>query len=87
MLITLLRIKRNENMKYLGMILIAFGLVDFVGSYLDFDLWTGFLGITLPDLLWQFSAYIECIVGYFLFNFGSKTNAVEDNESADKSSS
>ena len=57
-------------MKILGIILIAFGLVDLVGSYTGFDLWGGFLGINLPELLWKFSSYIEIGAGYLLMKLG-----------------
>ena len=60
-------------MKILGIILIAFGLVDLLGSYAEFDLWGGFLGIDLPEMLWKFSSYIELIIGYALFNFSSNS--------------
>lgn len=59
-------------MKVAGIILIVIGLIDLIGSYTGFDLWGGFLGIQLPDLLWKYSSYIALIAGYFLFNFGSK---------------
>jgi hypothetical protein len=59
-------------MKILGIALIAFGLVDLVGSYMEFDLWGGFIGVQLPDVLWSYSSYIEMIIGYLLFSFGSK---------------
>ena len=32
-------------MKILGMIIIAFGLVDLIGSYMEFDLWGTFIGV------------------------------------------
>ena len=57
-------------LKIVGGLLIAFGLVDLIGSYTDFDVWTK-LGIELPTLLWQFSAYIEIGLGYFLIRLGS----------------
>ncbi|EPJ45725.1 MAG: hypothetical protein OFPI_36030 [Osedax symbiont Rs2] len=53
-------------MKILGMIIIAFGLVDLVGSYMDFDLWGNFIGVQLPDQLWQYSSYIEIAIGYLV---------------------
>ncbi len=62
-------------MKIIGVIIIAIGLVDLVGSYAGFDLWGGFLGVNLPDILWKFSAYIELIVGYLIFNLGSKSGS------------
>jgi len=61
-------------MKIFGIILIAFGLIDLVGSYADFDLWGGFLGINLPDFLWNISSYIEIGIGYLLMKFGTKTS-------------
>jgi uncharacterized membrane protein YphA (DoxX/SURF4 family) len=59
-------------MKIIGMILIAIGLIDLIGSYTGFDLWGGFLGVQLPDFLWKISSYIEIGVGYLLFTLGSK---------------
>ena len=72
-------------MKILGMILIAFGLVDLAGSYMDFDLW-GTIGIQLPEMLWKFSSYIEIGVGYFIMQLGSSDSdeeATETSESGD----
>lgn len=65
-------------MKIVGFILIAVGLVDLVGSYTEFDLWGGFLGIQLPDLLWKYSSYIELIAGYGLINLAPKSNEVAE---------
>ena len=45
-------------MKVVGIALIVFGLVDAAGSFIGFDLWGGFLGIELPEKLWNASAYI-----------------------------
>jgi hypothetical protein len=59
-------------MKIAGIIIIAFGLVDLIGSYTDFDLWGGFIGVDLPEVLWKYSSYIEIALGYFLMNMGSK---------------
>ena len=54
-------------MKIIGVILILFGLADLIGSFMGFDLWGGYIGIELPEILWRFSAYIEIGIGYFLF--------------------
>jgi hypothetical protein len=59
-------------MKIAGIIIIAFGLADLIGSYTDFDLWGGFIGVDLPEVLWKYSSYIEIALGYFLMNMGSK---------------
>ncbi len=58
-------------MKIAGYLIIAFGLVDLIGSYAGFDLW-GSLGIILPEVIWQFSSYCEIALGYFLINLGSR---------------
>ena len=61
----------------IGGILALFGLADLVGSFMEIDLWGGVLGIQLPDIVWRFSAYIEMLVGYLLFQAG--ISAPEDN--------
>ena len=58
-----------------GIILIVFGVIDFGGSWFGFDLWGGFLGVDLPDLVWQFSAYAEIALGYFLMQMSSDEGA------------
>lgn len=60
-------------MKIAGIILIAIGLIDLIGSYAGFDLWGEVIGVELPDFLWKYSSYIEMIVGYSLFNLGSES--------------
>ena len=67
-------------MKILGVIIIAFGLVDLIGSYMSFDLWDGFIGVQLPDLLWQYSSYIEIAIGYLVIKL-APDNAEEVIES------
>lgn len=64
-------------MKIIGIILIAIGLVDLVGSYAEFDLWGGFVGVELPELLWKYSSYIEMIIGYALYNIGTNSSEEE----------
>jgi len=59
-------------MNFIGMLLIAIGIADFASSYMDFDLWGGVVGVQLPDLLWQFSAYIEMSLGYFIMSLSDK---------------
>ena len=64
-------------MKIVGIILIVIGLIDLGGSYAEFDLWGGFIGVQLPDVLWKYSAYIEMGLGFVLMNFGSKGDDAE----------
>lgn len=59
------------GLKVVGGLLIAFGLVDLIGSYTEFDVWTK-IGIELPEIVWRFSAYIEIGLGFFLFKIGSR---------------
>ena len=69
-------------MKILGIVIIAFGLVDLVGSYIDFDLWGGFLGVQLPDIVWKYSSFIEIGLGYFIMTLAPKNkNETEPTES------
>lgn len=69
-------------MKIAGIIIIAIGLIDLIGSYAGFDLWGGFLGIDLPELLWKFSSYIEIGIGYVLMTMGSKDESEAEEEAA-----
>lgn len=65
-----------------GGMLCVFGLVDLIGSFAEFDLWGGFIGIQLPEILWQYSAYLELIVGYFIFKAGMAFSTTESNSDA-----
>ena len=64
-------------MKIIGIILLAIGLIDLVGTYADFDLWSDFIGVTLPDVLWQYSAFIEIGLGYFIFKLDTNQSTDE----------
>ena len=55
--------------KIVGILLIVFGLVDLIGSFLGFDLW-GTIGIQLPEIVWRYSSYIEIVAGYVIMNLG-----------------
>ena len=68
-------------MKIFGALLVIFGLVDIIGSFVGFDVWYE-IGINLPELLWQFSGYIEVTLGYFLWNLGNGDG--DDDVSADE---
>jgi hypothetical protein len=59
-------------MKIIGILLVAFGLVDFIGSWNEYDVWKVWFNIELPGILGHFSAYIEMAIGYFLIRLGSK---------------
>ena len=63
--------------KIIGGLLVAFGLVDMIGSFTGLDVWVEWIGVELPELIWSFTAYIEIGIGYFLLKLGS--NDAEEN--------
>lgn len=52
-----------------GVLLFVFGLIDLIGSFVGFDLW-GTMGISLPGVVWHYSAYIELLIGGVLAQQG-----------------
>ncbi len=70
-------------MKILGLLLIVFGVVDLVGSYAEFDLWGGFIGVQLPEVIWKYSSFIEMGLGYFLFNLGKNSDSSDAGSEAE----
>jgi hypothetical protein len=67
----------------LGGLLVAVGLIDLIGSFTDFDLWGGFIGVELPDILWKYSAYGELLIGYLIFKAGMDTSEEDMEESTE----
>ena len=67
-------------LRIIGGLLIAFGVVDVVGSFLGLDVWNDWFGVDLPAAIWSFTAYIEMGIGYLLYSLGSRTSKVEDTE-------
>lgn len=65
-----------------GGALVAFGLVDLIGSFAGFDLWGSFIGVQLPDILWKYSAYLELLAGYFIFKAGMPSSGDEPDSDA-----
>jgi hypothetical protein len=63
-------------LKIIGILLMAFGATDLIGSYTGFDLW-GTLGIRLPDAIWKYSSFIELGLGYALMKLGSSNDESE----------
>ncbi len=60
-------------MRIIGGVLIAFGLLDMIGSFNGLDVWGEWIRVDLPQALWSISAYIEIGLGFFIFNLGSKS--------------
>ncbi len=69
-------------MKYtlliVGAILVVFGVVDMAGSFAEFDLWGEIMGVELPEIVWQYSAYGEMLLGYFIFKAGLGIGTAEE---------
>ena len=70
-------------MKILGIILIVFGVIDILGSFMNFDLWGDVIGITLPELIWTWSGYIEVGVGYWILRLGKGAGTEEGTDSVE----
>ena len=71
-------------MKIIGILLVAFGFVDFIGSWNEYDVWKVWFHIEKPEILGRFSAYIEMALGYFLIRLGAKpTKKTEESASQD----
>ena len=65
-------------LKIVGGLLGAFGFVDLIGSFTGLDVWTEWIGVELPRVIWNFSAYIEIAVGALLFKLGSRGGKKEE---------
>lgn len=55
---------------FIGGAIFLFGLADVIGSFAGVDLWGQYIGVQLPEVLWKYSAYIEMLIGYFVFKAG-----------------
>jgi len=66
--------------KILAYIIIAIGIVDLFGHYASSDLWGGFIKVELPNILWQYSAYIEIAIGFLVLKFSDRTADAEASE-------
>lgn len=64
-------------MKLIGGLIIAFGLLDLIGSFTGLDVWGEWIGVTLPEVIWKYTSFIEIGIGYALFNLGSSESAEE----------
>lgn len=78
-------------MKIIGGILIAFGIMDIVLSWIGIDVWGEWIGVgreiaaaeaaaDLPYYIWFFAGYIETGVGYFIYNLGSDNTEIPTDE-------
>ena len=67
----------------LGGLIFVFGLVDLIGSFGEFDVWAK-IGIELPAVIWQWSAYIELGIGGALLQQG-RARLSDDDEKSEES--
>ena len=56
-------------LKVIGGLLIAWGVLDFALSWMGTDLYAE-IGITIPDAIWAYTAYIAGAIGVALFAVG-----------------
>jgi len=57
-------------MRFIGLLLIIFGIADFGLSWIEIDVWYDWFGIRLPSWLYYFSALIEIAIGSALMGIG-----------------
>ena len=68
-------------MKTIGILLVAFGLVDLLGSYFGLNIWLDWLGVNLTGLVDTLSAWAEIGIGYGLIKLsGGSDEGVADDE-------
>jgi hypothetical protein len=58
-------------LKIIGGLLIGWGVLDFALSWMDTDLYAE-IGITIPEPIWAYTAYIVGAIGFMLFAIGEK---------------
>ncbi len=69
-------------LKIIGIVIALFGIADLIGSYAGYDLWTDYIGVQLPETLWNYSHYIEIAIGVVLYSIGAKDDEDEAEEQA-----
>ena len=69
-------------LKIIGGLLVAWGVLDFALSWMGIDLYAE-IGITIPDAIWAYTAYLVGAIGLALFCVGEiqakKNNTENDN--------
>ena len=63
-------------LKIIGGLLVAWGVLDFALSWMGTDLYAE-IGITIPDAIWAYTAYIVGGIGVVLFTIGQKNDGTE----------
>ena len=57
-------------MKIVGLLIVLFGVTDFVLSWLGTDVWYDWFGVDLPGFLYSFSAIIAVAIGSLMMRSG-----------------
>jgi hypothetical protein len=66
--------------KIIGGALIAWAVVDFGSSYMGTDVWSDWLGIQLPEVIYRYSAMIVGVIGGVIWKLGDAASAEEGAE-------
>lgn len=59
-----------------GWLLILWGILDFALYFMDMDIYYE-LGINLPDIIWQFSAWISIGLGAYIVSSNTPEDDIE----------
>jgi hypothetical protein len=66
--------------KILGGALIAWAVADFGLSYMGTDVWSDWLGIQLPEVIYRYSAMIVGVIGGVIWKLRDVASAEEGAE-------
>ncbi|MEE9314037.1 MAG: hypothetical protein V3V02_05245 [Rhizobiaceae bacterium] len=64
--------------KVIGGILVAWGIADIGGSWMDIDVWQDWLGISLSGIFYQFSGWASLLGGGMIWGLGSSDDDDEE---------
>ncbi len=56
-------------LKIIGGAIVLWGIADLIIGLQGGDLWAQ-VGITLPDIVWQYSHYVAIVLGGIIFSMG-----------------
>jgi len=60
-------------MRYFGVFLTVFGIVDAIGNFAGYNFWRDAFGIQLPSAISSYSGYIEIAIGFAMIYFGKSS--------------
>ena len=68
---------REVTLTIVGVILMLWGIADFVLSWVGTDLYWE-IGINLPDWLYRWTPWIALVIGFAIFGISKKVNEEEE---------